>query len=955
MRNRLIMTASATVLAAATLFAAGENMPFPQVFNCTNCIKPAVTQGVMNTQVKNIYNDYKNRFIKKINSTNEYYVYSTDTDGNGITISEAHGWGMVIVAQMASNDGQGDDNAREIFDGMVKFYENRKSSNHGSHLMTWTIPSETSAPSKQSASDGDFDIAYGLLIAYKQWGDISYLNKAKAILEDIYLFDIQSVTKHINLGSWASDMYAQVDNRDKAYKYTRPSDWMSDHARTFADATGHAKWDGVADTVYAIYDRFLTQTNSTTGLISDFVYNYGGNTNSVSGKVNETNNDGKYYTNAARVPWHLATDFALWGDSGASADVKPILDKINKWTGDAFGIYPKDAKQGYELDGDAINSNVAGGASYVAPFVAASIAGTNQDFLTNGWNWLNSTNTYDAYQSAIRLQSMLLIAGNHWNYNWEESVPPPPTYDTTGIYLDLFTNTDFQTDMERLNGEHNSSGDTFDTDSMWVAGLGWYEFKEDAADAKVKAGNGDALVDDEWTEKDGEWTMAPGNLTVDGVMDIQLEEGAVFGVNLPNAVDDNKFKTVDKYDLTSMSGITVTAQGPGTVTLTLYNDRNGDKVDTVWFQNYSYDLVLDGTMKDYQIPAELFIPAPFSVESDSSYTWKEIGCKTATGLAFTNPVDETDGSTINLKVDQIKLNGEGIDDNTFGFPIPEFIEEIPGANVLAYSYLGSYVEDPAMGSEVTITTTTEEVTKDDDGTTVVVDSIVSVNVVLDRAAHSGPEMYDAGATFYASFSETTDFSGLISVGITYSSNKDLKFLVPFDDAINLDGETHFVTLPATGGVQKTVTTALAGFKQPVWASPKVEIDLAAVSMFEITLAEESDDAINGEFTITAIKFDGVMVAPDLVATLGETVTKTVGTDIAGVLSSNGIVSVQLNAPVSKNLTMSLVNAQGRIVSRQEMIAGSKSVSFDSKSIASGVYFLTLRGVNVNLQQKLFLK
>ncbi len=68
----------------------------------------------------------------------QYYVwYSGERYTEGatsvpVTVSEAHGYGMLITVCMADYDSQ----AQEIFDGMVRFYLAHPSS-IGPHLISW--------------------------------------------------------------------------------------------------------------------------------------------------------------------------------------------------------------------------------------------------------------------------------------------------------------------------------------------------------------------------------------------------------------------------------------------------------------------------------------------------------------------------------------------------------------------------------------------------------------------------------------------------------------------------------------------------------------------------------------------------------------------------------------------------------------------------------------------------
>lgn len=73
------------------------------------------------------YDYWKEKYIvhNKYTDDAQYYVwysdtpYSDDNTSAEVTVSETHGYGMLITASMAEYD----DNAKEIFDGMYAYYK----------------------------------------------------------------------------------------------------------------------------------------------------------------------------------------------------------------------------------------------------------------------------------------------------------------------------------------------------------------------------------------------------------------------------------------------------------------------------------------------------------------------------------------------------------------------------------------------------------------------------------------------------------------------------------------------------------------------------------------------------------------------------------------------------------------------------------------------------------------
>src|SRR5436305_13867037 len=100
-----------------------------------------------------------------------------------------------------------------------------------------------------SATDGDLDEAFGLLLADKQWGSagkINYLAEAKRVIAAIQKSEINPMTHLPMLGDWSTP-------DDLVFYYvTRPSDFMTDHFRAFGRASGSPSWMQTVDAIYKL-------------------------------------------------------------------------------------------------------------------------------------------------------------------------------------------------------------------------------------------------------------------------------------------------------------------------------------------------------------------------------------------------------------------------------------------------------------------------------------------------------------------------------------------------------------------------------------------------------------------------------------------------------------------------------------------------------------------------------
>ncbi len=404
--------------------------PFPQHMTYTEgTIKPNhVTQSQMNAEVALLYDEYKKKYIKKNSyDQSQYYVWYNDGGWNGdaITVSEAHGYGMMITAIMAGHDPE----AKTIFDGMYRFFRAHPSALHPD-LMAWQQADRDGAivdvNGTDSAIDGDMDIAYALLLADKQWGssgDINYKQEATKVINAIMESEVHPEHFHLQLGDWVP-----TGEGEPSFKpASRPSDFMLQHLKEFHKATGDERWQKVIDTTYRIINNVHEQYSPDTGLLPDFVYRdpADGKYKPVtefewpteSGHFLESEFDGAYNYNSCRTPWRIASDFLLTGDTSAFDQ----LTTMNNFISEKHSS-PSEIWSGYSLDGTTKLSEWDGGLEFTAPFmVSAMIHESNQDWLNSLWDYhteeANSTALEYRYYygNSIRLLSMIVVSGNWWS------------------------------------------------------------------------------------------------------------------------------------------------------------------------------------------------------------------------------------------------------------------------------------------------------------------------------------------------------------------------------------------------------------------------------------------------------------------------------------------------------------------------------------------------------------
>jgi endo-1,4-beta-D-glucanase Y len=413
-----------STLCVASLLVQAQNKPFPQAITYPNCIKPNnATQAAMNASVATYYDYWKSKYLKNnlASLPGGYYVrgeISGDAEGyEPLGTSEGHGYGMVITALMAGYD----PNAKTIYDGLYKTARAFHSSIN-TNLMGWVVADASGAQGHfDSATDGDVDVAYSLILAHYQWGSngaINYLNEAKKMITNGLKAANVTSTNRLNLGDWDS----------KSALNTRPSDWMLSHMRAFYQETGDATWLNLINNLYAVYNQFSATYSPATGLISDFVVK---NPPEPAPKdfIDEGPQTNEYNYNACRVPLRVVMDYALYGNTNAQA----ISNKIASWIIGKTGGNPANIKDGYQLNGTVSGSSPE--AVFVAPFIAAAVVNSNnQAFVNSGWNFLKTAKS-GYYSDTYSLLCQLFISGNWWKPE-AGTVPPPPTCEPASASSD---------------------------------------------------------------------------------------------------------------------------------------------------------------------------------------------------------------------------------------------------------------------------------------------------------------------------------------------------------------------------------------------------------------------------------------------------------------------------------------------------------------------------------------
>ena len=386
-------------------FAQVSLRPFPQHSKYFEgvIIPNHISQKDLDNSVASFYNQWKNKYLKKSECSNSYYIWAENTGKGHECVSEGQGYGMMIVVLMAGYD----KDAQQIFDGLFRYYKEHPSK-RSPYLMSWAQSKDCYKFEESSASDGDIDIAYSLLLASSQWansGEINYFEEAKKVIEAIK-------TQEINAKKFNILQSNSIEYDSKDYFDMRSSDFIPSEIRAF-QFTDNQTWNQVLDKNYQLFSFLQSTYSKEVGLLPDFIQQI--NTHPKPAKPNylESKYDGMYNYNACRIPWRIATDYIVNGDKRA----KKIVEPINKWIRETTKNNPDNISAGYTLTGEDLKTRNFEALSFIGPFaIAAMVDNKNQEWLNKLWDYMTNfkLKDFDYYDNSIKMLNMIILSHNYW-------------------------------------------------------------------------------------------------------------------------------------------------------------------------------------------------------------------------------------------------------------------------------------------------------------------------------------------------------------------------------------------------------------------------------------------------------------------------------------------------------------------------------------------------------------
>ncbi len=280
------------------------------------------------------WKNYKNQFI-----SNGRVI---DTSQNGDTTSEGQSYALLRSVWMSD---------KPTFDSVWNFTEeNMKRPNDNLFGWNWGKLKNNAYGfiangGENTASDADSDIALALIIAANRWGEETYLQDAKNILHDFWIYDTDTADgkRYITGGNWAAGGDPLIID---------PSYFAPYALRIFAKVDPTHDWNSLIDPGYALLldsGKVGLDKTQAVGLPPDWLAI--NRETGVFSSANVPDSTSDYSFDAIRIPWKIGLDY-LWNKDKRAYTYLTTLTYLSD-------MYIKDGKLAsiYSHDGNIVDSS----------------------------------------------------------------------------------------------------------------------------------------------------------------------------------------------------------------------------------------------------------------------------------------------------------------------------------------------------------------------------------------------------------------------------------------------------------------------------------------------------------------------------------------------------------------------------------------------------------------------
>lgn len=255
------------------------------------------------------WESYKNHFIFSGKVIDPYQ--------ENLTTSEAQSYALLRAVWI---DDQG------TFDAVYRWTENNLQQAHGLFSWRWESSGDSgSIVDKGTATDADQDIALALLFAYKQWGQESYVEQAKKIINAMWQQEVVVVDgiPYLTAGNWAN----HEDTITVNPSYLSPATY-----RIFAEVDTQHLWLKLADSSYQVLqDCTGNPLDKEIGVLPPEWCALEKESGEIVQSTAPQPTASEYSYNAFRIPWRVALDYLWFEEPAAKKYLKTLSILSQEW------------------------------------------------------------------------------------------------------------------------------------------------------------------------------------------------------------------------------------------------------------------------------------------------------------------------------------------------------------------------------------------------------------------------------------------------------------------------------------------------------------------------------------------------------------------------------------------------------------------------------------------------
>ena len=316
------------------------------------------------------YNTFKSNYYVTCSGN----IMVANSVGGGTCVSEGQGYGFLMTAYL-----EPDATGPALMKQLLGFMNAHLDANG---LMNWQVTC-AGTTGANSATDGDLDMALGLIEANKRWPGNGFNTAATSLITAI----LATETDSCGLGPGDAPGFTSCSG------YTYPSYFALSYFPTFACFSGNNAWNTVRTNAYNQLAYWYTNY----ALPPETINMTGG-----------TRNGGDYQYNSCRVPWRLSLDYLWNGNATAQQQCKKIT--ANFETQDPV---PSNIGDDYSYSTGAKISNNHN-AAFIGPAGDGAMVNGNagdQAYLNSEYTVLKGLATGVYYQDAHQVLSLMTQTG----------------------------------------------------------------------------------------------------------------------------------------------------------------------------------------------------------------------------------------------------------------------------------------------------------------------------------------------------------------------------------------------------------------------------------------------------------------------------------------------------------------------------------------------------------------